>query len=152
MSLALWVAVILAGLPGFGQEQQSPFGAEQNPNRVAGRNRREYCLRVLLTVDEGIKNLHLTSMEFGVGELESAHTAPVNAADAARWDLAELQAEFASKKLRWGVWATGERILFRQETGQKRAGGGLESFDAPDQAGGPGFLSGERGAPEGENL
>src|SRR6266700_502480 len=27
-----------------------------------------------------------------------------------------------------------------------------EGFDAPDEAGGPGFLGGERGAPEGENL
>ena len=31
-------------------------------------------------------------------------------------------------------------------------GGCLESFDAPDEAGGPGFLGVEGGAPEGENL
>ena len=30
--------------------------------------------------------------------------------------------------------------------------GESEGFDAPDEAGGPGFLGGERGAPEGENL
>src|SRR5216683_7468047 len=36
--------------------------------------------------------------------------------------------------------------------GSRVGDGESEGFDAPDEAGGPGFLGGERGAPEGEDL